>query len=96
MRRVNRGKRSGAGAPEFWRVRHGRWRRRAKAGIGAPLFRRSFNARWLLVALALYVLYDFLLTGVPSFLLLWMRERTGSIVMPILAHNIANGVSTLI
>jgi len=38
----------------------------------------------------------FLLTGAPSFLLLWMRERTGSIVMPILAHNIANGVSTLI
>lgn len=38
----------------------------------------------------------FLLTGVPSFLLLWMRERTGSIVMPIVAHNIANGVSTLI
>jgi membrane protease YdiL (CAAX protease family) len=38
----------------------------------------------------------FLLTGVPSFLLLWMRERTGSIVLPIVAHNIANGISTLI
>lgn len=38
----------------------------------------------------------FLLTGVPSLILLWMRERTGSLLMPIVAHNIANGVSTLI
>lgn len=38
----------------------------------------------------------FLQTGAPSLILLWLRERTGSILLPILAHNIANGVSTLI
>ncbi len=38
----------------------------------------------------------FLITCVPSFLLLWMRERTGSLLMPVVAHNVANGVSTLI
>lgn len=38
----------------------------------------------------------FLFTGVPSLLLLWMRERTGSVLLPILAHNCANGIGTLI
>ena len=37
----------------------------------------------------------FILTGVPSFILLWLRERTGSLLLPILAHNIANGAFTL-
>jgi membrane protease YdiL (CAAX protease family) len=37
----------------------------------------------------------FLVTGIPSLLLLWMRERTDSVLLPIIAHNIANGASTL-
>ena len=37
----------------------------------------------------------FALTGVPSLLLLWLRERTGSVVLPVIAHNMANGISTL-
>lgn len=37
----------------------------------------------------------FLITGAPSLLLLWMRERTGSVLMPIIAHNVANGAFTL-
>jgi membrane protease YdiL (CAAX protease family) len=37
----------------------------------------------------------FLVTALPSLLLLWMRERTGSVLMPIIAHNVANGVFTL-
>lgn len=37
----------------------------------------------------------FLLTGGPSLLLLWIREKTGSLLLPVLAHNIANGASTL-
>jgi len=37
----------------------------------------------------------FLITGAPALLLLWFRERTGSIVLPILAHNVANGAFTL-
>lgn len=36
-------------------------------------------------------LIPFALTGGPALLLLWFRERTGSIVVPVLAHNVANG-----
>ena len=38
----------------------------------------------------------FAMTGVPSLILLWLREQTGSVVMPILAHNVANGAFTVI
>ena len=37
----------------------------------------------------------FALTGGPSLILLWLRERTGSVLLPIIGHNIANGASTL-
>ena len=37
----------------------------------------------------------FALTGGPSLLLLWLREKTGSLVLSVIAHNIANGASTL-
>lgn len=37
----------------------------------------------------------FAITGVPALLLLWLRERTGSLVMPVIGHNISNGASTL-
>lgn len=40
-------------------------------------------------------LMSFAMTGLPAFLLLWLRERTGSLVLPVLGHNIANGASTL-
>jgi membrane protease YdiL (CAAX protease family) len=40
-------------------------------------------------------LMTFAMTGVPSFLLLWLRERTGSLLLPVVAHNIANGAFTL-
>lgn len=40
-------------------------------------------------------LMTFAMTGLPAFLLLWLRERTGSLVLPVIAHNIANGASTL-
>lgn len=40
-------------------------------------------------------LMTFAMTGVPSLLLLWLRERTGSLLLPVIAHNIANGASTL-
>ncbi len=38
----------------------------------------------------------FLITGVPAFALLWLKERTGSLVLPIVGHNIANGASNII
>lgn len=38
----------------------------------------------------------FALTAGPSLLLLWLRARTGSLLLPILAHNLANGLSLVI
>jgi membrane protease YdiL (CAAX protease family) len=40
-------------------------------------------------------LMTFAMTGVPAMLLLWIRERTGSLLLPVIGHNIANGASTL-
>ena len=40
-------------------------------------------------------LATFAMTGIPSFILLWLREKTGSLIAPILAHNVANGASCL-
>jgi membrane protease YdiL (CAAX protease family) len=37
-------------------------------------------------------LTTFLLTGVPSLILVWMRERTGSLLLPILLHNFGNSI----
>jgi uncharacterized protein len=37
-----------------------------------------------------------LLTGLPALLLVWFRERTGSLVLPILLHNFANSIFLLI
>ena len=34
---------------------------------------------------------SFAMTGGPALLLLWFREKTGSVLLPILAHNVANG-----
>lgn len=42
-----------------------------------------------------FELMSFAMTGGPSILLLWIRERTGSLLLPVIAHNIANGASTL-
>lgn len=36
------------------------------------------------------------LTAVPSLLAVWLRERTGSLLMPVLAHNAGNSISLLI
>ena len=35
-------------------------------------------------------------TGIPSLLLLWLRERTGSLFLPILGHSASNGLFTVI
>lgn len=37
----------------------------------------------------------FAMTGGPALLLVWFRARTGSLVLPVLAHNVANGAFTL-
>ena len=37
-------------------------------------------------------LMTFLLTGVPSLVLVWLRERTGSVLIPILLHNFGNSI----
>lgn len=36
------------------------------------------------------------LTGGPALIAVWLRERTGSLVLPILLHNFANSISLLI
>jgi membrane protease YdiL (CAAX protease family) len=33
---------------------------------------------------------DFLITGIAGLLLFWLKERTGSILVPVVAHNLAN------
>ena len=37
-------------------------------------------------------LLTFLLTGVPALILVWMRERTGSLLLPIVLHNFGNSI----
>lgn len=38
----------------------------------------------------------FLVTGGPAFILLWLRERTGSVLLPVIGHNVANGLPALL
>jgi len=37
-------------------------------------------------------LMTFLMTGVPALILVWLRERTGSLLLPILLHNFGNSI----
>jgi membrane protease YdiL (CAAX protease family) len=36
------------------------------------------------------------LTGGPALIAVWLRERTGSLLLPILLHNFGNSISILI
>lgn len=56
-------------------------------GLGHALFWRDGGLSFDALAFAL--------TGIPALLLVWFRVRTGSLVLPVLAHNVANGASTL-
>ena len=38
----------------------------------------------------------FAMTGIPSLILLWLRERTGSLLLPVLAHSASNGLFTVV
>ena len=38
----------------------------------------------------------FAITGIPSLILLWLRERTGSLLLPMLGHSASNGLFTVI
>lgn len=38
---------------------------------------------------------SFAVTGGPAFILVWLRERSGSLLLPIIGHNVANGAFTL-
>ena len=37
-------------------------------------------------------LMAFLMTGLPALILVWLRERTGSLLLPILLHNFGNAI----
>lgn len=39
---------------------------------------------------------SFLLTGGPALILVWLRERTGSLLLPVLLHNFANAIGLFI
>jgi hypothetical protein len=56
-------------------------------GLGHALFWRDDGLSFDALAMAL--------TGGPALLLVWFRARTGSLLLPVLAHNVANGASTL-
>ncbi|ASM51079.1 hypothetical protein PESP_a3232 [Pseudoalteromonas espejiana DSM 9414] len=43
-----------------------------------------------------FLLISILLTGSYGFILLWLRERTGSLIFPVIAHNCVNVVGQLI
>lgn len=46
-----------------------------------------------------YVRFDtmvFATTAIPSLFLLWLRERSGSLLLPVVAHNLANGLPALL
>jgi membrane protease YdiL (CAAX protease family) len=36
------------------------------------------------------------LTGGPALLLVWLKEKTGSLLLPVVMHNFANSISMLI
>lgn len=38
----------------------------------------------------------FALTGVPALVLVWLRERTGSLLLPILLHNFGNSIGLFV
>ena len=38
----------------------------------------------------------FLLTGVPALLLVWLRERTGSLLLPVVLHNFGNAIGLFV
>ena len=56
-------------------------------GLGHALFWREGGLSFDAMAMAL--------TGGPALLLVWFRARTGSLLLPVLAHNVANGAFTL-
>lgn len=56
-------------------------------GLGHALFYRADGLSFDATAFAM--------TAGPALLLVWFRERTGSLVLPVLAHNVANGAFTL-
>ncbi len=82
----------------------------ALAGKRFPVFGASMNWAGLLLVLLFGLVHGIafqqgawhisplivLITGFYGLVLLWLRERSGSLVMPILAHNLVNFVGQLV
>jgi membrane protease YdiL (CAAX protease family) len=71
----------------------------ASMGWGAPLSCLAFGLAHALGCSDGRFTFDPLLmvaTGGPALLLVWLRERTGSVLLPILLHNFANSIPRLI
>lgn len=56
-------------------------------GLGHALFWRNGGLSFDAMAFAM--------TGGPALLLVWFRTRTGSLLLPVVAHNVVNGAFTL-
>lgn len=78
---------SGTGKPRFAGLGLGGLLSCVAFGLGHALFYRDGAVSFDAMAFAL--------TGGPALLLVWFRVRTGSLVLPVLAHNVANGAFTL-
>ena len=73
-------------------------RRLAGIGIGGWLATIAFGLGHALFWRADGLSFDamaFAMTAGPALLLVWFRQRTGSLLLPVLAHNVANGAFTL-
>ncbi|WP_202844655.1 CPBP family intramembrane glutamic endopeptidase, BDIM_20840 family [Luteimonas saliphila] len=74
-------------------------RRFAGIGIGGVLATIAFGLGHALFYRAGGLSFDamaFAMTAVPALLLVWFRVRTGSLLLPVLAHNVANGAFTVL
>nr|WP_158636409.1 CPBP family intramembrane glutamic endopeptidase [Luteimonas marina] len=73
-------------------------RRFAGIGFGGLLATVAFGLGHALFYRADGLSFDpmaFAMTAGPALLLVWFRQRTGSLLLPVLAHNVANGAFTL-
>jgi uncharacterized protein len=65
------------------------------AVLSAMIFGLAHAFSWQAGAID-FDLITFAVTGIPALLLVWLRERTGSLLLPVLLHNYANSIGLFI
>lgn len=76
-----------SGAKRRLGIGAGGWLATIAFGLGHALFWRADGLSFDATAFAM--------TAGPALLVVWFRQRTGSLLLPVLAHNVANGAFTL-